>query len=109
MRGYGQYCPIAKAAEILAERWTLLVVRELACGSTRFNQLRRGLPLMSSSLLVQRLRLLEDAGLIGREPSPDGRGSRYHLTEAGRTALADKEESWSQLSKAITQIMEKSK
>jgi DNA-binding HxlR family transcriptional regulator len=64
-------------------RWTLLVVRELACGGTRFYELRRGLRLMSSSLLVQRLRLLQDAGLVGRERSPDGRGLCYHLTEAG--------------------------
>ena len=55
MKGYGQFCPVAKAAEILAERWTPLVLRELTCGSTRFNDLRRGLPLMSSSLLSQRL------------------------------------------------------
>ena len=66
MSGYGQFCPIAKAAQILAERWTPLVLRELICGSTRFNDLRRGVPLMSSSLLSQRLKFLEQEGVIER-------------------------------------------
>jgi DNA-binding HxlR family transcriptional regulator len=64
MSGSGQFCPIAKAAQILAERWTPLVLRELICGSTRFNDLRRGVPLMSSSLLSQRLKFLEQEGMI---------------------------------------------
>ena len=64
MKGYGQFCPVAKAAEILGERWTLLVVRELLCGSRHFNDLRRGVPLMSPSLLSQRLKQLERAGII---------------------------------------------
>lgn len=84
MKGYGQFCPIAKAAEILAERWTPLVLRELILGSTRFNDLRRGVPLMSPSLLAQRLRRLEEEGLIERRPAPSGRGFTYHLSEAGR-------------------------
>lgn len=84
MKGYGQFCPIAKAAEILAERWTFLVLRELILGSTRFNDLRRGVPLMSSSLLAQRLRFLEREGVIERRPARAGRGSEYHLTAAGR-------------------------
>jgi DNA-binding HxlR family transcriptional regulator len=83
MSGYGQFCPVAKASEVLAERWTPLVVRELLCGSHRFNELQRGVPLMSRSLLVKRLRDLELAGVIERRPSGDGRGSEYHLTEAG--------------------------
>ena len=84
MTGYGQFCPIAKAAQILAERWTPLVLRELICGSTRFNDLRRGVPLMSSSLLAQRLRFLEREGVIERRPAPSGRGFAYQLTDAGR-------------------------
>ena len=56
MRGYGQFCPVAKASEVLAERWTPLVVRELLCGSHRFNDLQRGVPLMSRSLLAKRMR-----------------------------------------------------
>jgi DNA-binding HxlR family transcriptional regulator len=83
MSGYGQFCPVAKASELLAERWTPLVVRELLCGSHRFNALHRGVPLMSRSLLAQRLRDLEVAGVVERRPSGDGRGSEYHLTEAG--------------------------
>lgn len=81
---YGQFCPVAKTAEILGERWTLLIIRELVCGGERFNEIRRGMPLISPTLLAQRLRGLEDAGLVHREPAPDGRGWAYRLTEAGR-------------------------
>jgi DNA-binding HxlR family transcriptional regulator len=84
MKGYGQFCPIAKAAEIFAERWTPLVLRELFAGSTHFNDLRRGVPLMSSSLLSQRLKRLEAEGVIERCPSETGHGCGYHLTAAGR-------------------------
>src|SRR5213592_3612865 len=79
MPGYGQFCPIAQAAEVLTERWTPLVIRELALtGSSRFNDIQRGVPLMSSSLLSKRLRQLEHAGIIER------REREYHLTAAGR-------------------------
>ena len=70
---YGQFCPIAQAAEVLTERWTLLVVRELLMGSTRFNDLQRGVPRMSSSLLSKRLRELERAG---SSPAGRSRGRR---------------------------------
>lgn len=80
---YGQFCPVAQAAEILTERWTLLVVRELLMGGTRFNELQRGVPRMSSSLLSKRLRELERAGLIVREPLEGERGNSYRLTAAG--------------------------
>jgi DNA-binding HxlR family transcriptional regulator len=83
-RGYGQFCPVAKAAEILTERWTPLVVRELLAGSNRFNDLRRGVPLMSPSLLSSRLKSLERAGVVERHPVDGGRGWEYHLTAAGR-------------------------
>lgn len=83
-KSYRQFCPVAKAAEILAERWTLLVVRELLCGSQHFNDLRRGVPLMSPSLLSQRLRFLEDQGVVARRRPSAGAGSEYHLTRAGR-------------------------
>jgi DNA-binding HxlR family transcriptional regulator len=84
MAGYGQFCPIAQAAEVLAERWTPLVIRELALvGSHRFNDIQRGVPLMSSSLLTKRLRQLERAGIVERRPRADGLGSDYHLTRAG--------------------------
>jgi DNA-binding HxlR family transcriptional regulator len=84
MRGYGQFCPIAQAAEVLTERWTPLVIRELALtGSRRFNDIQRGVPLMSSSLLSKRLRQLERAGIVERRHRLDGKGSEYHLTPAG--------------------------
>jgi DNA-binding HxlR family transcriptional regulator len=83
-KGYGQFCPVSVASEVLTERWTILVLRELLCGSTRFNDLHRGVPLMSASLLSQRLRDLEMAGIIERHPLENGRGFSYHLTPAGR-------------------------
>ncbi len=82
-KGYGQFCPVSMAAEVLAERWSLLILRELLCGSTRFNDLHRGVPLMSASLLSQRLRDLELAGIIDRKPLPSGKGYACHLTESG--------------------------
>lgn len=80
---YGQFCPVAKAAEIFAERWTPLILREIVCGSHRFNELENGLPNISRSLLTQRLRSLELAGVIKRSPSADGHAWGYFLTEAG--------------------------
>jgi hypothetical protein len=64
MRGYGQFCPVAVASEIFAERWTPLILRELFSGSRRFNEIRSGMPLISRTLLAQRLHQLEDAGVI---------------------------------------------
>lgn len=84
MRTYGQYCPVARASEILAERWTPLVVRNLMFGAETFNDIARGVPLMSTSMLVTRLRELEHAGVIVRQEKVHGRGSRYLLTDAGR-------------------------
>lgn len=81
MSSYGQFCPVAKAMEVLDERWTLLVVRELMAGSTRFNELRRGNPKMSPALLSKRLRSLERAGVV-RRVEAGGRTS-YHLTACG--------------------------
>ena len=83
MKGYGQFCPVAKAAEVFAERWTPLVLRELACGSRRFSDLHRGVPLMSRTLLAQRLRQLEDAGIVRSAAKASGRGQEYYLTPAG--------------------------
>jgi DNA-binding HxlR family transcriptional regulator len=81
MKNYGQFCPIAKASEVLSERWTNLVIRELGAGSEKFNDLRKGLPLMSPSLLSSRLKSLETAGLVSRS---EHQGSvSYHLTVAG--------------------------
>ena len=74
---------MAKASEIVAERWTPLVLRELIAGSRRFNELRRGLPLMSSALLSRRLKELEDAGVVERKTG-EGRNTEYHLSQAGQ-------------------------
>lgn len=79
---YGQFCPVAMAAEIVCTRWTALVLRELLSGSTRFNDLRRGLPSMSPTLLSKRLKELEKAGVVEAVRAPN-RGVEYKLTEAG--------------------------
>ena len=82
MRGeYGQFCPVALASEVLAERWTLLVVRELLAGARRFNQIRRGVPRLSGTLLKQRLATLEYAGIVTHSRTPAG--ADYQLTRAG--------------------------
>ncbi|MBB4188020.1 winged helix-turn-helix transcriptional regulator [Sinorhizobium terangae] len=82
---YGQFCPVALAAEVLCTRWTMLLLRELMAGSTRFNDLRRGVPRMSPALLIKRLRDLEDAGIVRRVASQTEPGIlEYHLTSAGR-------------------------
>lgn len=79
---YGQFCPVAKAMELLDERWTLLVIRELMSGSTHFNALRRGVPRMSPALLSKRLQTLVRAGVIERWE--DGNRVTYRLSDAGR-------------------------
>ena len=81
MTGYGQFCPVAKAMELLDERWTLLIVRELLMGSRHFNDLRRGVPRMSPALLSKRLRTLMQAGVVERRDH--GGRIAYVLTEAG--------------------------
>ncbi len=81
---YEQFCPVAMAAEILCSRWTIVLLREMLAGSTRFNDLRRGVPRMSPALLSQRLKELEEAGVIERKPVPgEPSVSEYLLTRAG--------------------------
>lgn len=82
MKSFGQFCPLAQATQLLCERWTLLVVRELVAGSTRFNELQKGVPLMSPTLLSTRLKQLVHAGVITRTGSKNK--GEYKLTEAGR-------------------------
>jgi DNA-binding HxlR family transcriptional regulator len=84
MPDYGRFCPVSMASEVIADRWTPLILRELVLGNTRFNDIARGLPGISRSLLVQRLRHLERKGVVELWPSPTGRGSEYHLTPAGK-------------------------
>ena len=79
---YGQYCPVAKAMDLLDERWTMLIIRELMLGSTHFNTMRRGVPRMSPALLSKRLTTLIRAGVVERHE--DGTRVSYRLTQAGR-------------------------
>lgn len=81
--GYGQFCPVSMAAEIVCTRWTPLILREFFCGATRFNDLRRGVPRMSPALLSKRLKELEGAGVITASTRPDG-NPEYQLTQMGR-------------------------
>lgn len=81
---YGQLCPIAKAAEILGERWTILIIRELLLGTTRFTDFQRALSQLSPTLLSRRLTQLQDAGLVIRKPVAGGQRAEYHLTAAGQ-------------------------
>ncbi len=82
---YNQFCPVAMAAEVLCSRWTLVLLRELVAGTTRFNELRRGLPRMSPALLSKRLKDLETAGIVSRSKVPRQPGVfEYRLTDAGR-------------------------
>src|SRR3989442_15141656 len=80
---YGQFCPVSRGAEIFAERWTPLILRELLNGAHRFSELQVGLPRISRNLLAQRLASLAHAGVIERRPAKRGRGFSYHLTSAG--------------------------
>jgi DNA-binding HxlR family transcriptional regulator len=83
MRSYGQFCPVAKAAELFCERWTALILRDLGLGTSRFAQLQRGIPHASPTLLTRRLRKLEAEGIVERRRSDTGRCWTYHLTPAG--------------------------
>lgn len=83
--GYKQFCPVAMASEVLCTRWTMVLMRELVAGTTRFNDLRRGVPKMSPALLSTRLKELEMAGVVERRPLKSEKGVfEYHLTDAGK-------------------------
>jgi DNA-binding HxlR family transcriptional regulator len=85
VRSYGQYCPIARASELLAERWSIIILRNVVIlGCRTFNEIAEGAPGLSRGLLSKRLRDLERAGVIEIRLKPDGRGSMYEPTEAGR-------------------------
>ncbi len=103
--GYGQFCPIAIAAEVMAQRWTPLVLRALFCGAARYSDIRASVPRMSTALLSQRLKELERAHLIERSAS-EGAGVQYRLTESGRALWPILEEmgAWAQiwLRRAVT-------
>jgi DNA-binding HxlR family transcriptional regulator len=103
MRNYGQFCPIARGSEILAERWTPIILRNMLLGCRTFNEIAAGAPGLSRALLTRRLRELEHAGVIRISPKPDGHGSLYEPTPAGRDlrgvldALAGWAERWMEL------------
>ena len=84
MRTYGQYCPISRASELLAERWTIIILRNILVGCQTFNEIADGAPGLSRGLLSKRLRELERAGVIEIRPKPDGPGSIYEPSQAGR-------------------------
>jgi DNA-binding HxlR family transcriptional regulator len=84
VRTYGQYCPIARGAEIFAERWTPLIIRNLHLGCASFGKILEGAPGLSRTLLSERLKQLERLGVVRSARKPGGRGSRYELTSAGR-------------------------
>lgn len=82
-RGFGQFCPVALASEVLSQRWTLLILRELMAGATRFNDIRRGVPRISASLLKERLDALQAAEIVETHASSSRVGQEYCLTVAG--------------------------
>lgn len=85
MSKYGQYCPIAQALDILGERWTLLIIRDMLTGTRHFNHLKRGLPGLSTALLSKRLRQLQHAGIVEKRVTAAGRATtEYDLTDAGK-------------------------
>lgn len=84
MTEYGQFCPVAKATEIVGEKWTVLILRELLLGSTRFSELQKALPRISPTLLSRRLKLLEQKGLLVKKSPPGQRSAEYRLTACGR-------------------------
>lgn len=88
VRDYGQFCPIARTSELLAERWTPIIVRNLLNGCRTFNEIRQGAPGISTALLTQRLHALERHGVLVRTASPAGRGVTYELTEMGQALQA---------------------
>src|SRR5262252_8103118 len=87
MRSYGQFCPVAKGAEVFCERWTALILRDLGLGSIHFARLQRGIPLASPTLLSNRLKQLVAEGIVERRRSEKGRSWTYHLTPAGEELL----------------------
>jgi DNA-binding HxlR family transcriptional regulator len=84
---YGQFCPVAKATEIIGEKWTLLLIRELLMGGNRFNELQRGLSLISPTMLTKRLGTLEQRGLVIKKRIPGQRGFEYYPTQSCQELL----------------------
>ena len=106
MRTYGQYCPIARGAEIFAERWTPLIIRNLYLGCGSFSEILEGAPGLSRTLLSQRLKHLERLGIVESAAKPDGHGRHYELTRAGRKQLDAETESWRKLTVAVSLVLD---
>jgi DNA-binding HxlR family transcriptional regulator len=87
MKSYGQFCPVAKAAEVFCERWTALILRDLGLGTSQFARLQRGVPQASPTMLSRRLKQLQAEGIVERRRSSTGRSGTYHLTPAGRELI----------------------
>ena len=87
MTRYTDYCPVGTGVEVLGDRWTPLVVREMSVGSTGFNEIHRGIPRISRTLLSQRLRTLERRGIVQREAAARGNAVRYTLTDSGQALV----------------------
>lgn len=110
LKSYGQFCPVAMSAELLCSRWTLLIVRELLSGSSSFNDIRRGIPLISRTLLSSRLKELEAAGLLLRVPVGQNGRRAYRPTAAGEaletvvSALGDWGQEWIEPELALGEI-----
>src|SRR5690606_38542037 len=98
MKSYASFCPVAKTSEFFAERWTPLLLRELCLGASRFSEFQQGIPMISKALLAQRLRELEDVGIIEKGPADQRAGSAYRLTQAGEALrpLIDMMGEWGQ-------------
>lgn len=96
--GYGQFCPVSIAAEVIAHKWTPLVLRALFCHATRYNEISQSVPGMSSALLSRRLKELEYGGIIERIEPEGGTAAEYHLTDAGRELfpVLDRMGAWAQ-------------
>ena len=84
MTVYGQFCPVAKAAEVIGEKWTLLILRELLMGTCRFNDFHRAMSRISPTILTKRLKYLEEKGVVARKPLSRQKGYEYRLTAAGK-------------------------
>ena len=107
---YGQFCPLAMAAEFLCNRWTMLILRELLLGSHSFNDISRGVARMSRTLLSTRLKELTERGILRKQLTSNGRHSEYHLTKAGEAlssvvfSMADWSQEWLQIEPSLENI-----
>ena len=103
-RTYNHFCPVARSLEVIGEKWSLLIVRDLLRGPQRFTDLLRGLNNITPKWLTLRLRELESAGIVERDQEPGRKEVRYRLTEKGQKRLAEDTRQWQALAGALTQL-----